>query len=112
MGVIGCEEVLFKSPMTPNEMKEEIYSKVQPFDAIQAVLQQEIILYCGKLIQTDPDLFEGILKIRSAWVLRAIAYFDEDSNPIESASPSEVRRRLQKLLTMNQDEETKSRYRS
>lgn len=108
VGVIGHEEVVFKSPMTPSEMREAIYSKVQPLDPIQAVLQQEIILYCGKLIQTDPDLFDGILKIRTGWILRAIFFFDSEANPIESSSPSEVRRRLQRILSLNQDEEAKS----
>lgn len=50
--------------MSPTEIREVMYTKVQPYDTIQAVLQQEIALYCGKLIGTNPDLFDGILKIR------------------------------------------------
>ena len=46
----------------------EMYTKVQPHDIIQAVLQQEIALYCGKLIATRPDLFSGILKLRMGYV--------------------------------------------
>ena len=50
--------------MTPGEIQEAIYTKVQPFNTISAVLQQELILYCGKLIQTNPELFSGILVVR------------------------------------------------
>ena len=35
-----------------------------PDQIIPAVLQQELILYCGKLIATNPELFSGILKVR------------------------------------------------
>ena len=35
-----------------------------PDQVIPAVLQQELILYCGKLIATNPELFSGILKVR------------------------------------------------
>lgn len=65
MGVIGKEEVIFDKPMSPAEIQQVMFSKIQKYDVIQAVLQQEIVLYCGKLIGTNPDLFEGILKIRS-----------------------------------------------
>jgi len=65
VGVIGKEEVIFDKPMSPAEIQQVMFSKIQKYDVIQAVLQQEIVLYCGKLIGTNPDLFEGILKIRS-----------------------------------------------
>ena len=55
---------MFVKPMTPAEIHDAIYSKVQPFNNMAAVLQQELILYCGKLIATNPELFAGILKIR------------------------------------------------
>lgn len=63
-GVVGKEEVVIDMPMSPAELREVIYSKVQPHDIVQAALQQELALYCGKLIVTTPDIFEGILKIR------------------------------------------------
>lgn len=62
--MIGQEEWVVDKPMSPSEIREAVYSKVQPHDIIQAVLQQEIALYCGKLMVTTPELFEGILKIR------------------------------------------------
>lgn len=64
IGVIGREETVFDKPLTPAEIQSIIYSTIEPYDIIQAVLQQEIVLYCGRLITTYPDLFKGILKIR------------------------------------------------
>ena len=46
------------------EIHEAIYTEVQPFNITSAVLQQELILYCGKLIASSPELFTGILKVR------------------------------------------------
>ena len=37
---------------------------MSPHDVPGAVLQQEIILICGKLIETQPWLFQGILVLR------------------------------------------------
>ena len=65
MGTIGVDYSLFDSPLTPAEIQEAIYTKVQPFSVLAAVLQQELVLYCGKLIATNPELFEGILKLRA-----------------------------------------------
>ncbi|CAG7786316.1 unnamed protein product [Allacma fusca] len=115
VGVIGKEEVVFDKPMTPAEIRVEMYTKVQPYDTIQAVLQQEIVLYCGKLIATRPDLFNGILKLRMGWILQAIQLYMEimqDKNerlPIEACSPSDVRRLLQGVLCVNLNSETKSK---
>lgn len=63
VGVIGRTETVFDKPMTPAEIQDVMYSSVQPFDVIQAVLQQEVVLYCGRLIATNPDIFRGILKV-------------------------------------------------
>jgi hypothetical protein len=50
--------------MTPSEIQNVMYDTVQPYDVIQAVLQQEVVLYCGRLIATNPDIFRGILKVK------------------------------------------------
>jgi phosphorylase kinase alpha/beta subunit len=64
VGVTGHQETVFDKPMTPAEIQSVIYSTIQPYDVIQAVLQQEVVLYCGRLIATNPEMFKGILKIR------------------------------------------------
>lgn len=64
MGVIGREEIVIDKPMIPAEIHSVMYNRVQPYDIIQAVLQQEAVLYCGRLIGTEPQVFKGIIKIR------------------------------------------------
>jgi hypothetical protein len=43
---------------------QALFQKVRPYNIIAAVLLQEMILYCGKLIATNPELFRGILVLR------------------------------------------------
>uniref|UniRef100_A0A0C9RTQ7 Phosphorylase b kinase regulatory subunit n=2 Tax=Fopius arisanus TaxID=64838 RepID=A0A0C9RTQ7_9HYME len=104
VGVIGQQETVFDKPMTPSEIQSVMYSTIQPHDVVQAVLQQEILLYCGRLIGTNPDMFRGILKIRIGWVLEAIRLYLElfvkNPKPIENYSPYEIRRILIKVLTV------------
>lgn len=105
VGVIGQKETIFDKPMTPAEIHSVVYSTIQPYDVIQAVLQQEVILYCGRLISTNPELFRGILKIRVGWVLEAIMYYLKifgQNKQIEDHSPYEVRQLLYKVLSIKE----------
>lgn len=68
VGVVGQRETVFDKPMTPSEIQNVMYSTVQPYDVIQAVLQQEVVLYCGRLIATTPEIFKGILKVSAEHV--------------------------------------------
>ncbi|CAL1279956.1 unnamed protein product [Larinioides sclopetarius] len=105
VGVFGHEEVVIDKPLTPKEVEEIIYSKCQVHDIYQAVLQQEIILYVGRLISTTPQLFQGILKIRIGWVLQAMIlhmkFLSTSPPPLESLSPSELRKVLYRVLTLS-----------
>ncbi|XP_015430150.1 PREDICTED: probable phosphorylase b kinase regulatory subunit beta [Dufourea novaeangliae] len=104
VGVIGQEETVFDKPMTPAEIQSVVYSTIQPHNVVQAVLQQEVLLYCGRLIGRNPEMFKGILKIRIGWVLEAIKLylqmFVKNPKPIENYSPFEIRRFLIKVLTV------------
>lgn len=105
MGVIGQKETVFDKPMTPAEIQTVVYNTIQPYDVIQAVLQQEVILYCGRLISTNPELFKGILKIRVGWVLAAINIYlkiCDVAKPLEDHSPYEVRQLLYKVLSIKE----------
>ena len=102
--MVGQRETVFDKPMTPNEIQNVMYTTVQPFDVIQAVLQQEVVLYCGRLIATNPDIFKGILKIRVGWVLEAMRLYLEikgdKGTDIENLSPFQVRQLLSRVLTV------------
>lgn len=106
VGVIGQKETVFDKPMTPAEIQNVMYSTVQPYNVIQAVLQQEVVLYCGRLIATNPDMFKGILKIRIGWVLEAMRIYlqisGEETIDMENLSPYQIRILLQRVLTVSQ----------
>nr|XP_023013016.1 probable phosphorylase b kinase regulatory subunit beta isoform X1 [Leptinotarsa decemlineata] len=105
VGVVGQKETVFDKPLTPAEIQSVVYNTIQPYDVIQAVLQQEIILYCGRLISTNPELFRGILKIRVGWVLEAIKLYLNifgDQKKLEDHSPYEVRQLLYRVLSIDE----------
>lgn len=105
VGVIGQKETVFDKPMTPAEIQNVMYTTVQPFDVIQAVLQQEVVLYCGRLIATNPDIFKGVLKIRIGWVLEAIRLYlsmSGQGSDLDNLSPYSVRILLQRVLTVSE----------
>lgn len=107
--MIGQKEIVFDRPMTPSEIQNAIYSCFDWTDAIHAVLQQELVLYCGRLIATNPDIFKGILKIRVGWVVEAMKNFLEFKGKeygwdadIENLSPFHIRQLLITVLTIGQ----------
>ncbi|KAJ8679774.1 hypothetical protein QAD02_015561 [Eretmocerus hayati] len=106
VGVIGQQETVFDKPMTPAEIQSVMYSTIQPHNVVHAVLQQEVLLYCGRLIGTNPEMFKGILKIRIGWVLEAMKLYlqmiEKTFKPIENYSPYEVRQLLIKVLTVKE----------
>ncbi|KAK6186118.1 hypothetical protein SNE40_008216 [Patella caerulea] len=108
VGVFGHEEEVLDKPVSPNEIKNILYSKCIPHDIRQAVLQQELILCIGKLIATSPGLFEGILKIRIGWFVKAMQVEMEkesDNNvDIHALSPHSIKKLLLNILTINVEE--------
>lgn len=111
VGVCGHEEYLVDKPLTPREILQIMYAWVYPLDHIQAVLQQEIILYLGKLITTHRNLFTGILKIRVGWVIQAMNFYIErcsnKQQPLDSLSPSEIRKLVTKVMSVNDSAQDK-----
>lgn len=101
-GVV-CQE--FDSPCTPQEMFTALYTKVAPYNTLGAVMQQELILYCGRLIATQPDLFDGILVLRMSWFTKAIVMFQSFAKPweaamsLESLPPSKLLHTLEEMLS-------------
>lgn len=101
-GVDGKPEHIIDHPLTPKEIRSLIYSTVQ--EPYEAVLQQEITLYVGRLVATTPKLFNGILKIRIGFVIEAMKYYlvqcaGESDARLEGLSPSQIRKLLFKVLT-------------
>uniref|UniRef100_A0A6G1SIZ4 Phosphorylase b kinase regulatory subunit n=1 Tax=Aceria tosichella TaxID=561515 RepID=A0A6G1SIZ4_9ACAR len=68
----GENEKIINNPLTPTEIHNLIYSTASTKNPCDAVLQQEIALYIGRLISTRPDYFDGILTIRVANFMAAM----------------------------------------
>ncbi|VDI71727.1 phosphorylase kinase alpha/beta subunit [Mytilus galloprovincialis] len=105
VGVFGHEEEVIDKPISPGEVKNILYSRCAQYDLLQAVLQQELILGIGKLIAASPELFDGILKIRIGWFIRAIQIEKEQEEgcpiDIHSQSPSDIKEMILQVLVQN-----------
>merc|ERR1711887_433036 len=108
MGGVVYQE--FDKPCTPQEMHTALYTKVQPYSIIAAVLQQEVLLYCGQIIATKPEMFDGIWCLRMARFVAAIELylcFQNSGEPchIENLPPSTIRKLLIEVLEITSNEE-------
>ena len=93
VGTQGIDFQEFSRPCTPQDIHEALYSKVQPYNIIGAVLQQELILYCGKLIATQPKLFDGILVLRMSLFERSVvSLVTEEIISVDISGPSRCSR--------------------
>lgn len=103
VGTPGLSSIQFDKPLTPAEIQDALYTKVQPHSIISAVLQQELILYSGKLIAAHPDLFSGILVVRIGWLLRALELYQDMTmskpEPIHTCSPHTLRKLVHTVLS-------------
>ncbi|XP_022700055.1 probable phosphorylase b kinase regulatory subunit beta isoform X2 [Varroa jacobsoni] len=113
VGVFGKSEYVIDHPLTPQQVQQLIYSQCLDYP-YHAVLMQEILVYCGKLIQTTPKLFNGILKIRVGWMIHALQLymkFSDNKQALESLSPSELRRVVLKVLDVKDSNFTQHQIR-
>lgn len=101
IGSFGGQEVIIDHPLTPKEIHSLIYNTIT--DPYEAVLQQEIALYLGRLISTSPELFQGILKIRIGSIIQAMKLYTqfrgEKDIRLQDLSPSQVRKLMYRVLT-------------
>ncbi|KJH70400.1 glycoside hydrolase family 15 protein [Aliterella atlantica] len=89
---------------------QEIVEKIDQFcgeDIRDRVLTQEILIYCGLLIQAEPHLFTGLLTLRVGYLILLITSAlarelgvtqDEAYERLMQLSPFEVKMRLRQVL--------------
>ena len=101
IGSFGGPEVVIDHPLTPKEIHSLLYNTIS--DPYEAVLQQEVVLYLGRLINTTPHLFQGILKIRIGSILQAMRLYSqfqgEKDVKLEELSPSQIRKLMYRVFT-------------
>lgn len=67
----GDQEYTVNKPLSPDKLVDIIYGNSQGY-AGTAPLIQEILIYLGSLIRSEPQLFDGILRIRTYNVVVAM----------------------------------------
>lgn len=95
----GSNEKIINNPLTPTEIHTLIYSTTSTKNHCDAVLQQEIALYIGRLISTRPDYFEGILTIRVTNFMSAMrSYLNIKTTEMRNSQRSVVREQQRMIL--------------
>ncbi|CEP11521.1 hypothetical protein [Parasitella parasitica] len=67
----GPQEYLISMPVAPNTLNKMITEHCTD-DVREGPVVQEIIIYLGNLIRTHPDMFEGILRLRTHYIIIAL----------------------------------------
>ncbi|MBF2076592.1 MAG: glycoside hydrolase family 15 protein [Synechococcales cyanobacterium C42_A2020_086] len=111
VGKAYSEASLITAPMPPDEIME----KIQTFcgsDVRERPLTQEILIYLGVLIKTDPQLFNGLLTLRVGYLILLITSElareqqvtpDEAYEHLMQLSPFDVKMRLSRVLAGYED---------
>ncbi|CAF4534486.1 unnamed protein product [Rotaria socialis] len=114
IGVFGQEETVIDKPMRPKEIFNIIYSdKIFGHSIFYAVLLQELLLNTSVFMNTFPQLFNGILKIRLGWILEAMKLElessrtdNEEIGTLNTISPNEIKQLLYYVFTTNLQQST------
>jgi phosphorylase kinase alpha/beta subunit len=114
IGKSYSEDALITRPMSHVEIMEKIREFVRQ-DVRDRPLTQEILIYLGVLIKTDPHLFKGFLTLRVGYLIVLITSElaqelqvpqDEAYDHLMQLSPFEIKTRLYNVLagydTLNQ----------
>ncbi|XP_007536744.1 phosphorylase b kinase regulatory subunit beta isoform X4 [Erinaceus europaeus] len=109
LGAFGHEEEVISNPLSPRVIKDIIYCKFNTHDEREAVIQQELVIHIGWIISNNPELFNGMLKIRIGWIIHAMKYElqirggDKLATDLYQMSPSEVKQLLLDILQPQQN---------
>ncbi len=106
IGKIYSEDCLIQEPMSHGEIMEKIEA-CSGEDLRERPLTQEILIYLSILIKTNPDLFDGLLTLRTGYLMLLLTdeiaqeqgvSQDEAFELLTQMSPFEVKQRLQHVL--------------
>jgi phosphorylase kinase alpha/beta subunit len=106
VGKAYFEDAMISRPLTPDEIMEKIRAFAGE-DVRELVLTQEIIVFLGLLIKSEPQLFAGLLTLRVNYLILLITTElageldvrqDEAFAHLMSISPSQLQTRLRRVL--------------
>ncbi len=107
VGMAYSEDALIDRPMSHTEIAEKIDTYCRE-DIRDRMLTQEIIIYLGLLIKSQPTLVKGLLTLRVGYLILSIASElarelkitqDEAYEQLMALSPFEIQARLHRVLT-------------
>lgn len=107
VGRAYSEASLITVPISHHEIAEKINNFCRE-DIRDRVLTQEVMIYLGVLIKSEPELFKGLLTLRVGYLILLITSElaqelgvtqDEAYDHLMQLSPYEVKDRLEKVLT-------------
>ncbi|KAL5467658.1 hypothetical protein EMCRGX_G031920 [Ephydatia muelleri] len=111
IGVFGYPEHIISEPLSPKELEEIIFKNCMPYDPVEAVLQQETIIFLGDFISSDYHnaVFDGMLRLRIGWIIQAmkneLSKMQQDQALYELA-PHEVKELVIQVLKDEDDNRT------
>ena len=106
IGKFYSEDCLIREPMSHGEIMEKIEACCGE-DLRERPLTQEILIYLSILIKTDPSLFNGLLTLRTGYLIVLLSdeisqaeglSQDEAFERLTQMSPFEIKQRLQHVL--------------
>jgi phosphorylase kinase alpha/beta subunit len=97
IGVFGYAEHVISEPLSPKDIVKIIYDMCMPADPIEAVLQQEIIIYLADVFTSHPSLFQGMLRLRIGWITQAMKNELKETATIVKLKLLSAERRLEQL---------------
>eukprot|EP00118_Oscarella_pearsei_P010638 m.66389 g.66389 ORF g.66389 m.66389 type:complete len:1074 (+) comp35386_c0_seq8:474-3695(+) len=101
LGVFGRREHVISEPLGPFSIKEILYRTVRPYSAYEAVLQQEMVIFLASIISSQPQAFQGMLRVRVGWILQAMRNVLLERNcheEISTFSPNDIKTLLIEVL--------------
>jgi len=106
VGKSYSDDSVISSPLPPSEIREKI-RRFGGGDVRDWVLTQEILIYVGMLIKSEPEIFDGLMTLRVGYLILLITSElagELDMRPEDAyeylmeLSPSEIQLRLRDVL--------------
>jgi hypothetical protein len=104
LGVHGQPEILVEGPMHPTILRDILHNKVGSQSLLHASLQQEFLIYIAELLVDHPELFKGILIIRTGSMIHVLqSALVPSGPPLEALPPHLLSKKIRNLLAHNND---------
>ena len=112
LGPPGCE-VILTAPLSPAQLEDLIFSLYSHSDIREVALVRELLTFLELFVRAEPNLFEGILRLRISDLIatlkgevlahEALGSFDEASERLFHRSPSAVKQLVHQVFAFHSE---------